>query len=76
MFENKPPLSLAVEGQVANRIGLHCLCHYRERGRTPDKLLLAFWKVIDAAKVIANGFDKIAEPPRRLRAAVQAIDAK
>jgi hypothetical protein len=32
--------------------------------------------VIDAAKIIADGFDKIAEPPRRLRAAVQAIDAK
>jgi hypothetical protein len=32
--------------------------------------------VIDAAKVIADGFDKIAKPARRLRAAVQAIDAK
>jgi hypothetical protein len=69
-------IGLAVEGQVANRIGLHCLCHYRERGRTAGKLLLAFWKVIDAAKVIADGFDKIAEPPRRLAAAVQTIDAK
>jgi hypothetical protein len=63
-------IGLAVEGQVANRIGLHCLGHYRERGRTPDKLLLAFRKVIDAAKVIADGFDKIAEPARRLRATV------
>jgi hypothetical protein len=32
--------------------------------------------VIGTAKVIADGFDKIAEPARRLRAAVQAIDAK
>jgi hypothetical protein len=32
--------------------------------------------MIDAAKVIADGFDKIAEPARCLRAAVQAIDAK
>jgi hypothetical protein len=32
--------------------------------------------MIDAAKVIADGFDKITEPPRRLRAAVQAIDTK
>jgi hypothetical protein len=32
--------------------------------------------VIDSAKVIADDFDKIAEPPRCLRAAVQAIDAK
>jgi hypothetical protein len=32
--------------------------------------------MIDAAKVIADGFDKIAEPARRLRASVQAIDAK
>jgi hypothetical protein len=67
-------ISLAVEGQVANCIGFHCFCHYRERRRTPDKLLLG--KVIGASKIIADGFDKIAEPPRRLRAAVQAIDAK
>jgi len=39
-------------------------------------LPLAFGKAFAAAKVIADGFDKIAEPPRRLRATVQAIDAK
>jgi hypothetical protein len=32
--------------------------------------------VIDAAKIVADGFDKIAEAAGRLRAAVQAIDAK
>jgi hypothetical protein len=32
--------------------------------------------VLDSAKVIAYGLDKIAEPPRCLRAAVQTIDAK
>jgi hypothetical protein len=35
-------IGLAIEGQVANRIGLHCLRHYRKRGRAPDKLLLTF----------------------------------
>jgi hypothetical protein len=39
-------------------------------------LPLAFGKTVAAAKVVSHPLDKIAEPPRRLRAAIQAIDAK
>ena len=65
-----------VECHIANHVGLDAFGHCRKCGRAPDKLLLAFRKAIGAPQVIADHFDKIAKAPSRLRAPVQAIDAK
>jgi hypothetical protein len=72
----KDTIGFAIEGQVSNEIGLDALAHDAQSRRAPDQLPLALGKVIDAAKVVSHALDKIAEPARRLRAAVQAIDAK
>ena len=72
----KDAIGLAIEGQVSNEIGLDALAHDAQSRRAPDQLPLAFGKAITAAQVVSHALDEIPEPPRRLRAAVQAIDAK
>ena len=72
----KDAIGLAIEGQVSNEIGLDALAHDAQGRCAPDQLPLAFGKMVAAAKVVSHALDKIAEPARRLRAAVQAIDAK
>ena len=69
-------IGLAIKSQVSNEIGLDALAHDAQSRRAPDQLPLAFGKTVAAAKVVSHALDKIAEPARRLRAAVQAIDAK
>jgi hypothetical protein len=72
----KDAIGLAIEGQVSNEIGLDALAHDAQSRCAPDQLPLAFGQTIAAAKVVSHALDKIPEPARRLRAAVQAIDAK
>ena len=69
-------IGLAIKSQVSNEIGLDTLAHDAQSRCAPDQLPLAFGKAVAAAKVVSHALDKIAEPARRLRAAVQAIDAK
>jgi hypothetical protein len=72
----KDAIGLAIESQVSNEIGLDTLAHDAQGRRAPNQLPLAFGKAVAPAKVVSHALDKIAEPARRLRAAVQAIDAK
>ena len=72
----KDAIGLAIKSQVSNEIGLDALAHDAQSRCAPDQLPLAFGKAVAAAEVVSHALNQIAEPARRLRAAVQAIDAK